>query len=77
MPTDGTHLEVVQASTMAADEVTMKEAEDASNLRKALIASQQQDERLKHKAYNQMTQPAEVEVKIKPYAGPDRNSEIL
>ncbi len=74
MPTDGTHLEVVQAATMAADEVTMKEAEDASKLRKAFIASQQQDERLKDKAYNQMTQPATVEVKIKPYAGPDRSS---
>src|SRR5262249_12549000 len=62
MPTDGTHLEIVQASTMAADEVTMKEADDASELRKALIANQQQDGRLKDKAYNQMTQPAALEV---------------
>ena len=71
MPTDGTHLEVVQASTLAADEITMKEAEDASNLRKGLIASQLQDERLKDKAYDQMTQPASLEVKIKPRTGPD------
>jgi hypothetical protein len=55
-------------------ECRAKEAEDASKLRAALIASQQQDERLKDKAHNQMTQPATAEVKIKPYAGPDRSS---
>jgi hypothetical protein len=70
MPTDGTHLEVVQASTMAADEMTLKDAEAASQLRHALIDSQKQDARLKAKAYDQITQPASLEVKITPYGAP-------
>ena len=71
MPTDGTHLEVVQASTMAADEMTLAGAEAASELRQALIDSQKQDAKLKAKAHDQITQPASLEVKITPSGVPD------
>lgn len=64
MPTDGTHLEVLQASTMAADEMTLKDAEVASQLREALVESQKQDARLKSKAFDKMSDPSSVEVRI-------------
>lgn len=64
MPTDGTHLEVVQASTMAADEMTLKDAEVASQLREAEVDSQKQDARLKGKAFDQMTEASSIEVRI-------------
>jgi hypothetical protein len=64
MPTDGTHVEVVQASSMAADPVTLKASDDASKLREAAIASEEQDARLKDKAYDQLTKPASLQVRI-------------
>jgi hypothetical protein len=64
MPTDGTHTEVVQAFSMAADAVTLKMSDDASKLRAAAIASQEQDARLKNKAYDQLTKPASLRVTI-------------
>jgi hypothetical protein len=64
MPTDGTHVEVVQAYSMAADAVTMNASDDASDLRHATIASREQDARLKDKAYDQLTKPASLQVTI-------------
>jgi hypothetical protein len=66
LPSDGVHMEVVQASSMAADEVTLREVDEASKLRQAMIASHEEDARLKHKAYDKITQPAALEVNIAP-----------
>jgi hypothetical protein len=74
LPTDGTHLEVVQAATMAADEMTLKDANAGSELRQAFIDSQKQDARLKAKAHDQITQPASLEVRITPSGAPDESS---
>jgi hypothetical protein len=38
LPTDGTHLEVLQATTMAADDESLARAKDADDLRKAQVA---------------------------------------
>jgi hypothetical protein len=64
MPTDGTHIEVVQGYSMAADAVTLKASDDASELREAITASRKQDVRLKEKAFDQLSQPAALEVTI-------------
>jgi hypothetical protein len=64
MPTDGTHIEVVQGATNAADTVTKQEITDAEAMRQALLASEQQDGKLKDRAYDHMTEPADVEVHI-------------
>jgi len=64
MPTDGTHLEVIQGLSNAADTVTRQEIADAGLMRKALLRSEEQSARLKEKAYDQMTQPADIEVQI-------------
>jgi hypothetical protein len=40
MPTDGTHIEVVQGSTTAADSVSKKESDDAAQLRAAVMANE-------------------------------------
>lgn len=64
MPTDGTHVEVVQGMTSAADAVTGKEIDDARKLRKALLANERQTARLKDRAYDRMTQAAEIKVHL-------------
>jgi len=64
MPTDGTHVEVIQAYTSAADEFSKNEIEDANSLRDALIENQKQDTELKKKALGNMTGAPEVKVKI-------------
>lgn len=66
LPTDGTHLEVVQGMTSAADPISAREASDGENLRTALIASHEQDSELKKKALERMTAAASLEVKIGP-----------
>ena len=50
----------------AADEITLRQADKASRMRQAMIASQQEDARLKNKAFDQITQPAALEVKVIP-----------
>jgi hypothetical protein len=74
MPTDGTHIEVVQAYSMAADELTLRQARDAAELRGAVIASHDQDAKLKKKAVDKMSQPASVEVTIAPFGAVDGTS---
>ncbi|MBU2667489.1 hypothetical protein KOI35_28650 [Actinoplanes bogorensis] len=69
MPTDGTHLEVVQGATTAADAVTAKEITDAEELRAALLESERQSNRLKTKAWDQISEPADLDVHI----GTDRS----
>ncbi|MBQ1066101.1 hypothetical protein [Micromonospora sp. D75] len=64
MPTDGTHLEVVQGVTTAADEVTAKEISDAEALRAALLDGEVQTNRLRTRAYDQMTEPADVDIRL-------------
>ncbi|WP_030242178.1 MULTISPECIES: hypothetical protein [unclassified Streptomyces] len=64
MPTDGTHVEIVQGVTSAADPVTTQEIEDAQAMRQALLAGEQQAAKLKDRAYDRMTQPADIEVHI-------------
>jgi hypothetical protein len=64
MPTDGTHIEVIQAFSSAADELTSKELKDADRLRDALIASQKQDVELKKQAVGNITGAPTVEVHI-------------
>ncbi|WCN79559.1 hypothetical protein [Micromonospora sp. LH3U1] len=64
MPTDGTHLEVVQGATTAADAVTSKEITDAEALRAALLDGELQTNRLKTKAYDQMTEAADVDIHL-------------
>ncbi|NKE72896.1 hypothetical protein [Candidatus Manganitrophus noduliformans] len=64
MPTDGTHIEVIQSMTSAADQFSKNEVDDANALRNAMIESERQDVELKKKALTQVTQPANVEVRI-------------
>ncbi|TDU90345.1 hypothetical protein EV138_3931 [Kribbella voronezhensis] len=64
MPTDGTHLEIVQGATSAADAVTSQEITDAEAMRAALLAAEKQAGKLKDRAWDQMTEPAELEVHI-------------
>lgn len=64
MPTDGTHAEVVQGVTSAADETTRREIEDAETMRKTLLESEQRAIRLKDRAHERMTEPAGIDVII-------------
>jgi hypothetical protein len=64
MPTDGTHIEVVQAATSAADLATKQEIDDAAALRSALVESEQRSAGLKDKAAQQMTEPATINVRV-------------
>lgn len=64
MPTDGTHIEVVQGASNAADAITAKEIEGAQDLREALLESEKRSAKLKDKAYDQMKNPADINVNI-------------
>ena len=64
MPTDGTHIEVIQGLTSAANSITMQEIRDAAELREALLESEKRSAKLKDKAYDRMTEPADVEVQV-------------
>jgi hypothetical protein len=71
MPTDGTHLEVVQGATTAADDVTKSEIESAEELRDALLESEKRSAKLKDKALDQMTDPATIDVRVGADGGAD------
>jgi hypothetical protein len=73
LPTDGTHVEVVQGATSAADRVTAAEIEAAADLHAAMLENEQNNARLKEKALEQMTEPARIEVRI----GADGGGEIV
>jgi hypothetical protein len=64
MPTDGTHIEVVQGLTSAADDITSQEIADAAALRAALIDNEKKRSALKDKAANQMTEAAKIIVAV-------------
>ena len=64
MPTDGTHLEVVQGITSAADDTTKSEIESAEELREALLESEKRSAKLKDTAIDQMTEPATIDVRV-------------
>jgi hypothetical protein len=64
MPTDGTHVEVVQGITTAADVITDQEIADAAGLREAVLESKKRAAKLKDKAYDQMTEPATIKVRV-------------
>ncbi len=64
MPTDGTHLEVVQSMTSAADSYSLNDDDAATKLRAALLDNQLQEVELKKKALTLMTGDAKVEVNL-------------
>jgi hypothetical protein len=64
MPTDGTHMEVVQGATNAADDITGQEIADAAGLRKALLESERWSAKLKDQAHQKMSEPAKIEVQV-------------
>ncbi|WP_243300019.1 hypothetical protein [Bacillus litorisediminis] len=58
MPTDGTHIEVMQGATSAADSVTTKEIDDASELRRIVLEGEKLSNQLKDKAQKEMKNPS-------------------
>jgi hypothetical protein len=64
MPTDGTHCEVVQSTTTAADVDTRRELDDAAELRKALNESQKRSATIKDKAIDKITSAAKLDVRV-------------
>lgn len=60
MPTDGTHIEVIQGVSSAADMITTSEITDAAELRKAILESERLSSNLKTKAHEQMKNPTTV-----------------
>ncbi len=64
MPTDGTHVEVVQGITTAADEITKAEIDAAQELRAAQVDSEEETVSLKKKAVDQMSEPAAIRVRV-------------
>ncbi|MEE3918929.1 hypothetical protein V2I01_12330 [Micromonospora sp. BRA006-A] len=76
MPTDGTHLEVVQGVTTAADAVTAKEISDAEALRRRCSTARCRPTG-RTKAYDQMTEPADVDIRLGTPPGAARRSELL
>jgi hypothetical protein len=63
LPTDGTHVEVVQASTSAVDDVSRAQLEVAARTAIARVAGEEQDIELKKKAVSTF-KPPNVEVRI-------------
>ncbi len=64
LPTDGTHVEVVQAMTSAVDTLTQSEIADAQKLRTQRITSEERDNALKQKAITDAKRPMDAEVRI-------------
>lgn len=64
MPTDGTHIEVVQGLTSAADDISSQEIADAAALRAALIDAEKKRSVLKDKAASQMSEAAKIVVAV-------------
>src|SRR5262249_42269097 len=70
LPTDGTHVEVVQSATTAADDVTAKDLEQAQTLRQAAIEEHQKGVGLKQKALDLMQQPVTVAINVDSNGSP-------
>lgn len=64
LPTDGTHLEVVQGATTALDVMSEGEAKALTDLRAAQLLSHKEDTELKRAAVAQITEPATVKISI-------------
>lgn len=64
LPTDGTHIEVVQSATTAADSDTRAEIDDAAALRTALNESEKRSAAIKDKAIDKMTTAAKLDVQV-------------
>jgi hypothetical protein len=64
LPTDGTHVEVIQGVTSAADPVTSQEISDATTLRETILETEKRSAKLKDKAYDQMSEPATIHVHV-------------
>lgn len=64
LPTDGTHLEIVQSATTGGDEITLGELADANSLRDATIAKRREDVQMKKKARESMTGAPGVDVSL-------------
>ena len=64
MPTDGTHLEVVQSATAAADQYSRDEVEAVRLLQKATTDSALQDIELKKKALGGMKKEVDTGITI-------------
>jgi hypothetical protein len=64
LPTDGTHVEVVQGATSAADTATAAEIESAADMRDAQLVSEKRTDELKERARDQMTEPARIRVRV-------------
>ncbi len=74
LPTDGTHVEVVQAMTSAVDTLVQGEIADAQKLRTERITSEQRDNALKQKALTDAKKPIDAQVTINAgYPEPDLN----
>jgi hypothetical protein len=69
MPTDGTHIEVVQSMTNAADQFSKKEVDDANRIRHSMIENQEQEIELKKRAIGKMTTAAKINVNISTEGG--------
>jgi hypothetical protein len=64
MPTDGTHIEVIQGATSAADDTTAREADDEAARREALLEDLTAGTELKKAAGQQISEPADVRIRI-------------
>ncbi|MCX4564657.1 hypothetical protein OHA02_52215 [Streptomyces phaeochromogenes] len=64
MPTDGTHVEVIQGSSTAADSTTARKADDDAALRKARLKDLTAETALKHNAGEHITEPTDVTIRI-------------
>jgi hypothetical protein len=74
VPTDGTHIEVVQAMTTAVDDLTRTEIDDSRKSLTARVADEEQDIELKKKAIAQFgNKPPNVDVRIATEPGTDFN----
>jgi hypothetical protein len=64
MPTDGTHVEVIQGATSAADNTTAHEAEDEASHREALLEDLTAGTELKKETIKHIEGPADVRIRI-------------
>lgn len=64
LPTDGTHIEITQSATTAADDTTRNQAGDENRLREATIDARRRDVDIKDKLLDKIAQPSAVEMRV-------------
>jgi hypothetical protein len=74
MSTDGTHVEVMQGGTTAADATSEQAWQDDAALRQAHIAGTIAETEVKERARDQITQPADVHIRIETDGCPPKTS---